>query len=112
MSEQEAESKRRSQRQRALKAARIVCDGSLTYDVTIRDLSEGGVRMKLGSPFAVPPSFVLVILNPNTGRTEKRACETRWQRGDQVGAEFVASEAIKPVAALAPVNLRRTASLD
>lgn len=110
MSEQEAESKRRSQRQRALKAARIICDGAMTYDVTIRDMSEGGVKMKLGSPFAVPPSFLLVILNPNTGKTEKRACETRWQRGDQVGAEFVASEALKPQVTLAPVNLRRNVS--
>jgi hypothetical protein len=86
----------------------MICAGALTYDVTIRDLSEGGVKLKLGAPFAVPPTFLLMILNPNTGVTENRACETRWQRGDQVGAQFVAALPDRPVTRLAPASLRRT----
>ncbi len=106
MTDPEAESPRQSPRQRTLKGARIVCAGS-TFDVTIRDLSESGVKLKLGSAFAVPPMFELVILNPNTGVTEKRDCETRWQRGEQVGAQFVATPE-KPVTRLAAAGLRRT----
>jgi hypothetical protein len=109
MSDHEPDANRRTPRQRALKGARIICAGDKTYDVTIRDISEGGVRLKLGSPFVVPESFVLVILNPNTGKSEKRTCETRWQRGDQVGAQFVAPGPEKPSAPITPVNLRRTA---
>ncbi len=108
MTDPETESPRQSPRQRTLKGARIICAGALTYDVTIKDMSEGGVKLKLGSPFAVPPAFVLVILNPNTGLTEKRSCETRWQRGDQVGAQFVVALPDKPQVKLAPAGLRRT----
>ena len=110
MTDPETESPRQSPRQRTLKGARIICAGSLSYDVTIRDMSEGGVKLKLGSPFAVPPAFVLVILNPNTGISEKRACETRWQRGDQVGAQFVASLPDTSGTRLAAASLRRTDS--
>ncbi|MEQ9505057.1 MAG: PilZ domain-containing protein [Hyphomonas sp.] len=112
MSDPESELPRQSPRQRTLKGARIICAGALTYDVTIRDMSEGGVKLKLGSPFAVPPAFVLVILNPNTGVTEKRACETRWQRGDHVGAQFVAASPGQAVTRLAPASLRRTDNLQ
>lgn len=79
MSEPAPEVPRSSPRQRTLKGARIVCTGSQTFDVTIRDMSEGGVKLKLGSPFAVPPTFTLVILNPNTGISDKRSCEMRRQ---------------------------------
>ncbi len=107
MSDPAAEAPRKSPRQRTLKGARIVCEGSLTYDVTIRDISDDGVKLKLGSPFVVPPVFRLVILNPNTGIAETRACESRWQRGDHVGAHFIETlpEATKP--ALRAPGLRR-----
>lgn len=89
MSEHDPESPRSFQRQRTLKGARIELDGSKTYDVMIRDMSEGGVKLKLAAPFSVPAEFILIILNPNTGISEERTCQTRWQRGDQVGAKFI-----------------------
>lgn len=91
MTEPDAQFPRQFQRQRALKGARIVCENLVSYDVTIRDLSDGGVKVKLSAPFAVPDRFDLLILNPNTGIPERRSCEKRWQRGDQLGARFVAS---------------------
>ena len=108
MTGSETDSHRKFPRQRTLKGARIVCTGSLTYDVMIRDLSESGVRLKLGSPFAVPATFQLVIHNPNTGTSEKRHCELRWQRGDQAGAEFVAAAPAAAPVPLAAPSLRRT----
>jgi hypothetical protein len=80
-----------------------VCAGSLTYDVTVRDMSEAGVKLKLGSPFAVPPTFTLVILNPNTGVSDKRSCETRWQRG----ARFIEALPEKVAPILQAPSLRR-----
>jgi hypothetical protein len=91
MTEPDAQFPRQSQRQRALKGARIVCENQVTYDVTIRDLSDGGVKVKLNAPFVVADRFDLLILNPNSGVPERRSCEKRWQRGDQLGARFVAS---------------------
>ena len=70
-------------------------------------ISEGGVKLKLGSPFAVPPTFTLVILNPNTGISDKRSCETRWQRGDQIGARFVEALPEKVAPVLQAPSLRR-----
>lgn len=107
MTDPDSELPRKYPRQRALKGARMQLDGQKSYDVTIRDMSEGGVKLKLGSPFAVPASFILVIHNPNTGISERRSCETRWQRGDQVGAQFVDHEPQKPVTRLAAPSLRR-----
>lgn len=100
---------RASPRHRTLKAARIVFNSDFSsFDAVIRDMSEGGVRLKLGTPFIVPHLFELVILNSNTGVPERRTCETRWQRGDQVGARFVSAraEAAPPSAPAAP-TLRR-----
>jgi len=110
MSDQEPEAPRQFQRQRTLKGARILFDGMKSFDVTVRDMSEGGVKLKLGSPFAVPAEFILIIHNPNTGVSQKRGCQTRWQRGDQVGAQFVDIEPAKAIARLAAPGLRRTAA--
>ncbi|MFN3912202.1 PilZ domain-containing protein [Hyphomonas sp.] len=94
-------------RQRALKAARMICDGASTYDVTIRDISDGGAKVKLASPFVVPERFTLVILNPNTGVPERKACEKRWQRGDQVGAQFLVTSTPTDSPPPATASLRR-----
>lgn len=110
MTDPGSEAPRKYPRQRTLKGARIQFDGLKTYDVTVRDMSEGGAKLKLGSPFAVPPAFLLIILNPNTGISERRACELRWQRGDQIGAQFVEHEQAAPMPKLAAASLRRTAA--
>jgi hypothetical protein len=112
MTDPGSEAPRKYPRQRTLKGARIQFDGLKTYDVTVRDMSEGGVKLKLGSPFAAPHTFLLIILNPNTGISQKRACELRWQRGDQIGAQFVDHEPAAPVTKLAAAGLRRTAAPD
>ena len=85
---------RSSPRLRTLKAARIVFNSDYSsYDVLIRDMSDTGVRLKLGSAFAVPDQFDLIIPNPNSGKKDRKACEKVWQRGDQVGARFQAVRA-------------------
>ena len=107
MSDPSAESPRQHARMRTLKGARVEFEGSRTFDVTIRDMSEGGVKLKLGSPFALPKAFTLVIHNPNTGIAEKRSCELRWQRGDQAGAQFTHVEIQGTAPGVRPANLRR-----
>jgi hypothetical protein len=97
---------RRSQRHKTLKSGRIEFNGTFsTFDVTIKDMSETGVKLKLSTTFIVPPTFQLLILNTNTGISERRTCETRWQRGDLLGARFIDAPED------APANLARAATL-
>ena len=65
---------------RTLKAARVVFNSDCSsYDVIIRDMSDSGVRMKLGAAFAVPDHFDLIIANPNSGKKDRKACEKVWE---------------------------------
>lgn len=82
---------RKHPRQRSLKSARIVFNsGHSSLNVTVRDLSESGVKLKLGAAgWAVPGEFDLIVLNPNTGAPTTYHCQKRWQRGDLIGASFV-----------------------
>lgn len=107
MTDPNAESPRQHARLRTLKGARVEFDGTKTLDVTIRDMSEGGVKLKLGSPLPLPKSFTLIIHNPNTGIADKRSCELRWQRGDQAGAQFATVQIQGTAAGVQPLNLRR-----
>ncbi|MFN7055320.1 PilZ domain-containing protein [Hyphomonas sp.] len=84
------EAPRAHRRQRVLKSARIIFNRGLSsYNATLRDISDGGAKLRLEAAMPVPRAFELLILNPNTGKPERHFCERRWQRGDLVGAEFV-----------------------
>ncbi len=82
--------KRGSPRHRVLKGGRITFNENYSsFEVLIRDMSDHGARLKLDDPWIVPNNFNLVILNPNTGVSETRPCERRWQRGVMVGLRFL-----------------------
>lgn len=100
-------------RQRTLKSARIVFNNSASsMDVLIRDMSEGGAKLKLGTPgWPAPDLFDLVILNPNTGTRVRHPCEKRWQRGDLVGARFLTQEEHETPAPEAAAEPLRNATL-
>lgn len=88
--EADAGEARRAPRRRVLKAGRISFQGNFsTFDVMIRDLSDSGAKLKLTQPFIVPQTFELLILNTNTGQTERRPCVKRWQDSIHVGTEFL-----------------------
>lgn len=58
-------------------------------NVTVRDISDSGVKLKLGAAtWSAPEEFDLIILNPTTGTPTTHHCQKRWQRGDLVGASF------------------------
>ncbi|ABI78464.1 conserved domain protein [Hyphomonas neptunium ATCC 15444] len=90
MSSSDGEFPREHQRQRVLKAGLIIFDNlSSTVDVTLRDLSEGGAKLKLAQPMPLPDHFSLRIQNATTNQTETHLCEKRWQRADLVGVTFI-----------------------
>jgi hypothetical protein len=77
-------------RHRTLKMARLAFrEAHCTFDVVIRDMSDGGVKLRLPTPFVVPELFDLIILNPNTGQPVRHACERCWQHGTLAGARFI-----------------------
>ena len=82
---------RRHPRPRTLKSALIVFNsGHSSLNVTVRDLSESGVKLKLSAAgWAAPGEFNLIMFNPNTGTPKTYSCQKRWQRGDLVGASFM-----------------------
>ena len=76
-------------RQRVLKSGQIVINAlNSTFNVTVRDMSATGVKLKLQDPWDVPARFELLIKDPNTGVSARRSCEKRWQRGVLIGARF------------------------
>lgn len=56
------ENRRRSERHRSLKAGRIVFGNlSISYDVTIRNMSETGARLQVDANANVPGEFYFII---------------------------------------------------
>lgn len=90
MTDSEGEHPREHQRQRALKAGLIIFDNlTSTVNVTLRDISEGGAKLKLAQPMPLPDRFSLRVQNTATNQTELHRCEKRWQRADLVGVAFI-----------------------
>jgi hypothetical protein len=76
--------RRRSVRRRALKAATIVVGhGEPDIACFVRDISDTGVRIKLGDGVAVPDDFVIRI-----GNDAPRPCRIVWRGEGQLGVTF------------------------
>lgn len=83
------ENKRTADRHRTLKSGRIEVNGhSSTFDVTIRDMSESGARLVLKAVWVAPEQFDLLVLNPNSGKSDRHACQKAWQKGTLIGVCF------------------------
>jgi hypothetical protein len=80
-----ATEKRRIQRTRVLKCAKIAMDQSLR-DCLVRDISSLGVCVAFTSAARIPASFELTF---DAGRTFRK-CRVAWRSETQVGVEFQA----------------------
>lgn len=77
---------RGGRRQRVLLAGRLVYgDAHLTLDCAIRDLSEGGARIRLASPVLLPTQVWLIEVRSATAFS----CEVTWRRAPEVGLKFL-----------------------
>ena len=79
------EEKRSSPRRRALKSARLVF-GNLdrVFDGTIRNLSEGGVMVKVDNTHLIPDELLLYIDSENI----RRPVRVVWRTDTELGLEF------------------------
>ena len=73
-------------RRRVLKAGKIVFSNlGASIDVTIRDMSDGGARLRVPPNIALPKLFNLLVVSDGM----LFPAEIRWHRGGSVGIKFV-----------------------
>jgi predicted small secreted protein len=82
--------RRRVQRTKIFKAAKLTLAGCLTVDGIARDLSNHGACLQLASTVGLPDEFDLTF---DTGCTLRR-CHIVWQSPNNVGVLFEQSKAI------------------
>jgi diguanylate cyclase (GGDEF)-like protein len=81
------EDRRRERRQRMLKRGQIVINElHSVIDCTIRDLTSEGARLRFDGHFAAPEQFDLLI----SGAGMSKRVRLRWQRGKELGVQFIA----------------------
>jgi hypothetical protein len=77
------EERRRTQRQRVLKAGTISFGGA-SIDCTIRNLTSLGASLNVASPVGIPDKFVLIVRSDDT----TRQCIVVWRKEKQIGVAF------------------------
>jgi PilZ domain len=81
--------RRRRQRTRTLKSARILLNHHHSViDCTVRNLSETGACLNVASAVGIPPEFDVFFEADRT----IRPCRLVWHKEKQVGVEFAEGE--------------------
>ena len=76
---------RNQSRQRVFKAGKIVVkQGASVFDCTVRNLSDEGACVDLGTTLGVPDCFVLNIEADRISR----ACQVVWRTERRIGVRF------------------------
>jgi len=85
MMEASMEEHRKAPRHRAYRAAHIVFEGhAATLDCVVRNLSDIGATLEVGSPMGIPDAFDLMF----KGDDSVRPCRVIWRKETKIGFEF------------------------
>jgi len=77
--------RRMAQRSRALLAGKlIVGNGAMSSDCTIRDMTDGGARIRISHAVGLPKAVMLLVIKDGLVFEANVA----WRRGDELGLEF------------------------
>ena len=76
--------RRHTTRLRTIKGAAITF-GTISLDCVIRNMSEGGAALEVGSPVGVPDEFTLSFKQNGI----RRPCRVAWRSVDRIGVQFV-----------------------
>lgn len=77
------ENQRKQERQRTLKAGKIVFNRKASVvDCTVRNVSEGGACLQVQTVMGIPKVFDLVMDGI------ERACIVKWTRANRMGVSF------------------------
>lgn len=83
----ERDERRAERRQRVLKRGTMFLrKGDAVIDCTVRNISDSGALLRVDIYFAAPDTFDLLVV----GSGSKRAVETKWQSGNDIGVQFLA----------------------
>jgi two-component system cell cycle response regulator len=75
----------RAQRYRVLNGGKlIVNDGQSVIDCVIRDMSEGGAKVRLTIPTMLPKQLEMLVVKNNM----LYPAEVRWNRNSEAGLQF------------------------
>jgi len=77
--------KRKNLRRKTLKGGSILFGFAPAVDCVIRNLSEVGACLQLGSASGIPDQFILII-KPESIR---RSCGVAWRRTNRIGVSFI-----------------------
>jgi diguanylate cyclase (GGDEF)-like protein len=100
------ENRRKSQRHRTLRGARIVFNGGRSaINCTVRNESVDGACLHVESSLGVPINFDLVL----DGETTERPCTSVWRSENRVGVEFRDALSRTPEEESDPAHLERAA---
>jgi len=75
---------RTAPRRRFLKAGRISFGGGAAFSCTIRNFSETGAALEVGSPVGIPERFMLVIEADHL----RLPCRVVWRKERRIGVHF------------------------
>jgi len=82
----ERDERRAERRQRVFKRGTMYLrQGDAVIDCTVRNLSAAGALLRVDIYFAAPDRFDLLVV----GSGNKRAVETKWQSGNDIGVQFL-----------------------
>lgn len=85
LARKEMTEQRQSQRLRTFKGGSIIFGVAAAIDCTIRNMSETGAALEVGSPVGIPDAFTLLI----KPEFVKRNCRVAWRTAKRVGVQFV-----------------------
>jgi hypothetical protein len=77
---------RTAQRRRLLKGGKISFGGGAVIDCTIRNFSETGAALEVGSPVGIPERFTLVV----EADDRHLPCRVVWRKETRIGVHFEA----------------------
>src|SRR5215471_21001407 len=77
--------RRKEQRHRVLKEALIVLNNGLSTMGVVRDISEGGARLRVPWTYGLPEVFQLAI----KGESQIREVRKVWSTRQEMGVKFV-----------------------
>ena len=83
---QVSDNRRGAPRQRTMLAAQVeLNNGGSALDCMVRNLSDGGARIKIEAAHTLPDNFQLHVLKTNT----RRKAEVKWRTATEVGVHFI-----------------------
>ncbi len=85
------EEQRTGQRQRTLKAGKIMFGGWASIDCVVRNISDSGANLEVESSVGIPDRLELIISKDDliiSKDSVRRSCRVIWRQAQRIGVMF------------------------